>query len=432
MALFDERFDGWLASDFEAFEQRKWASNRFNLERGRVRLRLIDLLQQVQRTAQLDLDGLEIWTSPDHPKLSNGHKVRWQAAAFCRGKDLRRAIEQADPALDADDVRKSHVHLGVVVEQTGLRVLAMLPKSAKLDRSRWDKGKAAWRQAAGELNVQLQEDDRGARIEWRVDAEELVAGAAPVAEVAAWLNATLPSLRAVQWLPYDDPDGVGAAVLRSLNKSQAPTRDRAEKTAQKAKKVKIAPAGSMTEEDKPPPRTGRGPRRQADGTATMERGRRSRGAAGGDDRSRARRSDARGGRGRPDSDRKGQSKTDGNKAGGRRGDPRRGPRDGKPGDDRRRDGKPRDDRHRDGKPRDDRRRPHKRPPGPRRPYELGPTAGKDAKPNKDGLSVGARVALRTGLFAGKEGEITAVKKGQAEVAVGMMKVTVALNDLTPA
>ena len=51
MGLFDERFDGWQASDFAAFEQRKWSSNRFNLERGRVRRRLIDLLAQVREAA---------------------------------------------------------------------------------------------------------------------------------------------------------------------------------------------------------------------------------------------------------------------------------------------------------------------------------------------------------------------------------------------
>ena len=71
-ALFDERFEGWLAADFDAFAERKWASNRFNLERGRVRSRLLDLLGQVRSKTALQ-DGLEL----EHDDLA----ISWQSLA---------------------------------------------------------------------------------------------------------------------------------------------------------------------------------------------------------------------------------------------------------------------------------------------------------------------------------------------------------------
>ena len=48
--MFDERFDGWTPKDFEAYAKTKWRSNRFNLERQRVRLRLMDLLERATAT----------------------------------------------------------------------------------------------------------------------------------------------------------------------------------------------------------------------------------------------------------------------------------------------------------------------------------------------------------------------------------------------
>ena len=75
MGLFQERFEAWEAADFAAYEPSKWASKRFNLERGRVRRRLISLLEQMVSGGQVETSDLEIWTSRDHPNFFNKHKV---------------------------------------------------------------------------------------------------------------------------------------------------------------------------------------------------------------------------------------------------------------------------------------------------------------------------------------------------------------------
>ena len=419
MGLFDERFERWEADDFAAFEERKWASRRFNLERGKVRRRLIDLMRQAESVSGLDVEGLAIWTSPDHPRLSNGHKVQWQAAAWCRDSKLRRAIEQVDPSLDADDVRTAHAHLGVVVEEAVLRVLLVLPAAARLDQGRWEAGAAAWIEVADALGLPIQDDERGRRIEWQLPAQELLGGSGSVGEIAAWLSKALPALRAVQWLPYDDPEGEGAAVLEALQKPAKPAPTPTKKTPPAKDDVAIAPAGSKTEEDKPPPRK---PYRPA--------GRPRRDAGSGDDNRQAQRDGPRNrrsdGNRRTDDNRRadGNRRDDSNRGsdGNRRNDSNRGDRRDRPGDRRDR----RDDRPR--RPRGD--RDNRRNAGPRRPYELGPTRD-EAKVPKGTIAVGAKVALRAGLFAGKEGEVVGISKGQAEVAVGMMKVQVAIKDLAP-
>ncbi len=385
MALFDERFDGWQAADFAAFETRKWTSNRYNLERGRVRLRLIDLLEQVRAQTGSCLQGLDIWTSPDHPKLSNGHKVRWQAAAFCCPQQLRRAIERVDPSLDADDVRNSHAHFGVVVEQELMRILLVLPAGAKLDQGRFAAAQDLWETLAKTLDVALLRDDRGVRIERQFSSDEVMAGGASLQLLVDWASAVVPVLEAVQWSPQCDPEGVGAAVIKAMQDAAQPN---VKPVARRPVKPRtIAPAGSKSVEPKPPPPPSRPRSSQRGKTArASEAGAQARGTAGSGSRSHP---------GRGQSARAGHRSSHG--SANRQGDGRN-------------------------------ERNKRRPVGPRGPYQLGPTRGEKAKQTGD-VTIGAKVSLRSGLFAGKEGEVLTIKKGIAEVAVGPMTVQMAVAEL---
>ena len=349
---------------------------------------MIDLLQQALEQAAVQSDGWEVWTSPDHPKLNNGHKVRWQAAALCRGAAQRRAIEQVAPSLDADDVRANHVHLGIVLEHALLRVLLMLPAGAQLDQRRWQQAQDVWSEVAEALQLPLQVDERGVRIELQVHAEEALEGAASVDLIANWIATAAPALRLAQWRPEHDKDGVGAAVQAQMQAAAQPMPVKA-KVEVDAKPAPIAPAGSKTAEPKPPPRRPYRPAAPARKPPV--------------DSSNANRSTNR-----SSSDRR----------------PNRKPEDKR---------KPatrasRPPQSADRGPRQ--QRDQRRPPSPRGPYQLGPTSSRDA-PASGKVAVGALVALRSGLFAGKEGEVLTIHKGKAEVAIGLMKVNVPLSDLAP-
>ncbi|GEM_PF-3365005 len=422
MALFDERFDGWQAADFDAYLQKKWASNRFNLERGRVRLRLIDLLGQLADRAGIENAQATVWTSPDHPKLSNGHRVRGQAAAFTHDGPTRTAIERTDPAVDADDVTRKHAHIGLVIDATELVASLSLPAGARFDRTTWTGVKEQWAALAEGLEVALLDDELGVRVERRFARDDVLAGGADVEKLSGWLKAAWPILQATLWSESNDPAGLSAAVdaARAKAEEKAP-----EPAPEPEKSVEIAPAGSKTPEPKPPPRPsyprGRtrqtGPYRPFSAASARAESKTAEGR-------REQRTGGEGRRGpRAGGDRKGGDRKGGDRKGGdtKRGDRRGG--DTKRGDKSRRDRT--SDGRRPDRPRRDKR---SRDRGPRGPYELGPERGKKAPAAE--IAPGATVVLKAGLFAGKTGEVVAVKKGKADVVVGGMTMSIAVKDLT--
>lgn len=70
-----ETFPGFAAEDFQAFEERKFRSNRFNLERMKVRAKLDSLGRELAGRFEGKLGGLGFRTTLDHPHIFNRNSV---------------------------------------------------------------------------------------------------------------------------------------------------------------------------------------------------------------------------------------------------------------------------------------------------------------------------------------------------------------------
>jgi len=71
-----ERFEGLTAADFDAFEERKWSSNRFNLERMKVRAKLDALGRALGEGLGEAVGDLSFHTTLDHPHIFNHNQVK--------------------------------------------------------------------------------------------------------------------------------------------------------------------------------------------------------------------------------------------------------------------------------------------------------------------------------------------------------------------
>ena len=208
MALF-EPFEAWNAADFEAFAEGKRRSNRFNLERARVRHRAASLLEQACDRAGLDRAGLELWTSLDHPHLYNGHVVAHQLAVLCRAVGGRAILEAAHPAIEAHDVAGAHAHAGVRVHANGVDLVFAVP-GASHERARLldayadlaglaDAGLAPSLAGApvnaDAIDTALLESD-GVAFAWErtIARGDALAGAGGSDDVTAFLSAAVPAL----------------------------------------------------------------------------------------------------------------------------------------------------------------------------------------------------------------------------------------------
>ena len=90
-------FPGIQAQHFDAYEERKWSSNRFNLERMRVRELLEELCRPAVERLQQSGETLRWLSTPDHPSIFNKHCVDFQSVLIVRGEDEERRIQ---PLLD--------------------------------------------------------------------------------------------------------------------------------------------------------------------------------------------------------------------------------------------------------------------------------------------------------------------------------------------
>ncbi len=104
-----DTFEGLLDGDFAAFQETKWSSNRFNLERMKARARMDALGRAVCRQLPSGTipEGLIAQTTLDHPHLFNSHKVKYCWNYFDRPPDVRDAVAKA---LDRD--RSLHEKVG--------------------------------------------------------------------------------------------------------------------------------------------------------------------------------------------------------------------------------------------------------------------------------------------------------------------------------
>lgn len=231
--MFDERFEGWVADDFAAYDERKWRSNRFNLERRRVRARLVDLVTRA--AANLPSEGLEVWSGLDHPSFFNGHAVSSQRVAWCRGSAQRASLMRANPSVEADRVERCHAHLGLEVDAEGVTLLLDVPADAAFDHAVAARARAEAEGLAAASQADFCAHELGG---WRVSRRwrplaDPAAGGAPdeaatlephTAEVAAWLGALWPLFQASLWRTDNDPTGLAAslAAASSVERAAAP------------------------------------------------------------------------------------------------------------------------------------------------------------------------------------------------------------------
>lgn len=140
MGFPGSEFRGFEAKDFDAFEEHKWSSNRFNLERMRVREKLV-ALQKMYATA-FEAAGVPIESSVglDHPTILNNKRVASIALAFSRTeaqrKELARFIEREIPLAERvsdPDPEHQHLRMGVRVHHGGIDVALTLHRHAILD-----------------------------------------------------------------------------------------------------------------------------------------------------------------------------------------------------------------------------------------------------------------------------------------------------------
>jgi transcription antitermination factor NusG len=133
-------FLGFGPEDFDAFEERKWSSNRFNLERMRAREKLCALADAVAPAAWLDRFGLERGVTHDHPTIFNHRRVTSQWVYFLRSQEDRRrlsAILDREHPLrrQIEDAAEHHMHalIGLELHLGGLDVFVGMHRTAWVD-----------------------------------------------------------------------------------------------------------------------------------------------------------------------------------------------------------------------------------------------------------------------------------------------------------
>ena len=131
-------FAGFGPGDFQAYEEHKWASNRFNLERMRAREKL-EALATVAATSLGDF-GLERESTHDHPTIFNGKRVDAQWVFFARPQADRKRlgvlIDKEHPLHRiVEDPAPHHLHaiLSLRLDTDGLEIALRIHRNAWVD-----------------------------------------------------------------------------------------------------------------------------------------------------------------------------------------------------------------------------------------------------------------------------------------------------------
>jgi hypothetical protein len=136
-----EDFPGFAAEDFAAFQERKWGSNRFNLERMKVRSKMEALAKTLEEPLEETIKGLILRTTLDHPHIFNQNCVRhiWLYADRPGEErlELSRIVDKELTIRDKvqDSVPEHQVSLaGVGINESGLTCFFRMHCNAVLDR----------------------------------------------------------------------------------------------------------------------------------------------------------------------------------------------------------------------------------------------------------------------------------------------------------
>lgn len=134
-----ESFEGFDAADFQAFLPNKWASNLFNMERMKVRDKMVALGTFLEPHL-LALRPFSWEVTPFSPTILNGKRVSDMVLYFTRTADQARAVA---PLLDSkislpDQISNpgehyQHVTLGVKIDADTVEAGLMVHSTAWLD-----------------------------------------------------------------------------------------------------------------------------------------------------------------------------------------------------------------------------------------------------------------------------------------------------------
>jgi preprotein translocase subunit YajC len=179
-------------SDFEAFEESKWASHAFNRERLETKLKLTQLGKELGAELNRKLPDLEMCLTEERPSIFNQHRVDNLTLFFLRNEDSRRVLgvildktksiaeHVNDPAL-----HHRHINLAVRIRKDGLDAGLWLHKNAWVDwknlvercREYWERDNLKGLVSALPETIKyscgtsLEEGDRAARM---VTPEEII------------------------------------------------------------------------------------------------------------------------------------------------------------------------------------------------------------------------------------------------------------------
>jgi len=136
-----ERFDGFKSCDFDAFDEHKWASNRFNLERMRARAVMEALGKDLSKSLSGELNDLVFRTTPHNPDHFN-HRCVSNLWLFLDRPEHDKA--EMEPLIDRDTSLRTQVLettpvqrfalVGVSLDRQGSEVFFRLHSDAIMDR----------------------------------------------------------------------------------------------------------------------------------------------------------------------------------------------------------------------------------------------------------------------------------------------------------
>lgn len=133
-------FEGFENKDFDAFEESKWVSNAFNLERLEVKLKLSSLGKIIEGQLGEKLSDLEMDLSEERPSIFNQHKVSHLTLFFYRDLKARKQVGSlldksrtiADNVMDAAPYHR-HISLCVRVRKSGIEAGIFIHRNSWLD-----------------------------------------------------------------------------------------------------------------------------------------------------------------------------------------------------------------------------------------------------------------------------------------------------------
>jgi hypothetical protein len=134
------KFEGFTDKDFNAYEERKWRNNRFNLERMSTNQKLEALGRLLHDRLKMAEGRLEMALTQDHPTIFNNHCVDSGWLYFSRSAEQKKALElliDKEHSLAANIANISphlrHVIIGIRIDYTSLEVALRIHRHAWVD-----------------------------------------------------------------------------------------------------------------------------------------------------------------------------------------------------------------------------------------------------------------------------------------------------------